>query len=196
MLKKAMAGNKLYPVFLKMDRLQLLVVGGGTVATEKLGFLLKSSPDANVTVIAKELSEEVKALVEQLNAKVSIKPFEEEDVNGFDLIIAATNDKTLNHQIWQAARLNRILINVADTPELCDFYLGGIVTKGDLKIAISTNGKSPTLAKRIREFLEDSLPGEMDELIQNLNAYRSTLKGNLEEKVKALNDITAQFKKK
>ena len=85
---------------------------------------------------------------------------------------------------------------MADTPELCDFYLGSIVTKGDLKIAISTNGKSPTLSKRIREFFEDILPDNINDLILNLNEYRKTLKGNFEEKVDALNEITKSFKNK
>jgi precorrin-2 dehydrogenase/sirohydrochlorin ferrochelatase len=82
------------------------------------------------------------------------------------------------------------LVNIADTPELCDFYLGGIVTKGNLKIAISTNGKSPTAAKRIRQLLEEVLPDELDELLENLNSYRATLKGDFEYKVKAMNEVT------
>jgi precorrin-2 dehydrogenase / sirohydrochlorin ferrochelatase len=83
---------------------------------------------------------------------------------------------------------------VADTPELCDFYLGSIITKGELKIAISTNGKSPTLSKRIREFFEDILPENINDLILNLNEYRKTLKGDFEEKVNKLNELTASFK--
>jgi len=94
------------------------------------------------------------------------------------------------------AKVLQILINVADTPELCDFYLGSIMTKGDLKIAISTNGKSPTSSKRLREFFEDILPENINELILNLPAYRKTLKGNFEEKVEALNEITKAFNKK
>lgn len=188
--------NQLYPVFLKMDQLQLLVVGGGAVAAEKLGFLYKSSPNANVTVVAKELNEEVKILCTKLNAVVYVREFEEGDVNGFDLMIAATADKELNRLVWQTAKAKRILINVADTPELCDFYLGGIVTKGDLKIAVSTNGKSPTLAKRIREFLEDVLPDETDALLQNLHEYRSQLKTDFESKVKKLNELTSSLIRK
>lgn len=187
--------NPLYPVFLKMDKLQLLVVGGGNVAAEKLGFLYKSSPNANVTVVAISLNEEVKQLTQQFNATVIEREFREEDVKGFDVIIAASF-KEVNYHVWETAKQNRILINVADTPELCDFYLGGIVTKGDLKIAVSTNGKSPTMAKRIREFLEEVLPEETHELLQNLHQYRSQLKGNFEEKVKALNELTTTFIKK
>lgn len=191
-----MSANQLYPVFLKMDKLQLLLVGGGIVAAEKLRFLFKSSPNANVTIIAKELNDETKELSALLQAKVFEREFLMDDVNGFDVIIAATNDRDLNTQIWQAAKQKRILINVADTPDLCDFYLGGIVTKGDLKIAVSTNGKSPTMAKRIREFLEEILPDETDDLLQNLHEYRSRLKGNFEEKVRTLNELTSSLIKK
>ena len=191
-----MSGNQLYPVFLRLDKLKLLVVGGGAVAEEKLRFLHKSSPNAQVTIVAKELRSDVFAIAELLSAQVFTRPFEDADVIGFDLIIAATNDRLLNEQIWKAAKANSILINVADTPDLCDFYMGGIVTRGDLKIAISTNGKSPTLAKRIREFLEDILPEETDDLIQNLNTFRKHVKTSFEEKVKTLNDLTASLIKK
>jgi siroheme synthase-like protein len=85
---------------------------------------------------------------------------------------------------------------VADTPDLCDFYLGSIVQKGDLKIAISTNGKSPTLAKRIKEFLNEIIPDDIQQLLDNLQTYRNTLKGDFQDKVKELNDLTASLLKK
>jgi uncharacterized membrane protein YfcA len=81
-------------------------------------------------------------------------------------------------------------VNVADKPELCDFYLSSVVKKGNLKIAISTNGKSPTAAKRLKEVLNNSLPAELDDVIQNLNQIRNKLNGNFAYKVKRLNAIT------
>ena len=79
---------------------------------------------------------------------------------------------------------------MADNPPYCDFYMGGIVTKGNIKIAISTNGKSPTLAKRLRQFFEEVIPDNIDDLAQNLNAFRKTIKGDFQEKVNTLNDLT------
>lgn len=188
--------NTLYPIFLKTENFNILIVGGGLVGTEKISFLLKNSPNANITVVAKEISAEIKSMAKGQRSIVLIeKAFEATDVENKQLIIAATADKVLNEAIYHAAKAKNILINVADTPDLCDFYLGSIVTKGDLKIAISTNGKSPTLSKRIREFLEDSLPENIHDLILNLNEYRKTLKGNFEEKVDALNEITKSFRK-
>lgn len=114
-------------------------------------------------------------------------------MEGFQALIVATEDKLLNYQIWQEAKRRNLVVNVADTPDLCDFYLGSIVTKGDLKIAISTNGKSPTFAKRFREILEEALPEEIEELLDNLQQFRNTLKGDFETKVKKLNELTASL---
>lgn len=188
--------NTLYPIFLKLENIPVLIVGGGIVGTEKISFILKNSPDAGITVLAKEISEEIK-LLSKSHPKIILaeKEFEERDLDDQQIVIAATADKELNYKIYIAAKSRKIWINVADTPELCDFYLGSIVTKGDLKIAISTNGKSPTLSKRIREFLEEVLPENINDLILNLNEYRKTLKGNFEEKVHKLNELTSSFLK-
>jgi precorrin-2 dehydrogenase/sirohydrochlorin ferrochelatase len=87
-------------------------------------------------------------------------------------------------------------VNVADNPPFCDFYMGGIVTKGNVKLAISTNGQSPTTAKRLRQFFEDVIPDDVDDLVKNLNAYRKTIKGNFHKKVSTLNRITENLIKK
>jgi siroheme synthase-like protein len=189
--------NPLFPIFLKAHQLNLLIVGGGNVAEEKLGFLLKGSPEARVTVVGTILKEEVRALAEgKPNVVLHERPFSWEDLDGRHIVICATDDRPLHEAIKQETEKRGILTNVADTPELCDFYLGGVVTKGDLKIAISTNGKSPTLAKRIRQYLEEALPDDTQSLIDNLRAFRSTLKGDFAEKVREMNEVTASLLKK
>src|SRR5258706_151687 len=105
------------------------------------------------------------------------------DLDFAQIIIVAVNDGPVSEWVHLQAKAKGKLINVADTPGLCDFYLGSIVNKGHLKIAISTNGKSPTIAKRLKEIFTDVLP-DMDELLHNLNAIRNKLKGNLSEKVR------------
>jgi precorrin-2 dehydrogenase/sirohydrochlorin ferrochelatase len=187
--------NTLYPIFLKLHKLNLLIVGAGYVGYEKLHFILKNSPDANITVVAKEVSKEVQALLSKGNYKVKIikKAFDDNDLIKNDLIIAATDIQELNIEIHTLAKRRGKLVNVADTPELCDFYLGSIVTRGDLKVAISTNGKSPTFAKRFRQVLEEVLPPDTNELLKNLKIIRDRLTGNFSEKVKALNEITASL---
>lgn len=184
--------NTLYPVFLKLAQLKILIVGAGEVAKEKLHFLLKSSPDAQITVLAPEISPDIVALFSSSEYHLNIirKKFQPEILKSFDIVVAATNIKSLNAEVYQAAKEFKILINVADTPDLCDFYMGSIVTKGDLKIAISTNGKSPTFAKRFRQLLEQILPDDIEELLPNLNQLRNKLQLNFSEKVNYLNEVT------
>ncbi|MCB0689311.1 MAG: bifunctional precorrin-2 dehydrogenase/sirohydrochlorin ferrochelatase [Saprospiraceae bacterium] len=184
--------NTLYPIFLKMSNLRILIVGAGEVAKEKLHFLLKSSPDSQVTVIAPDISSEIVDLFSSSKYQINIirKPFYPEILEKFNLVVAATNLPVLNEEVYLAAKEKGILINVADTPELCDFYMGSIVTKGDLKIAISTNGKSPTFAKRFRQLLEQILPDNIEELLPNLHQLRSKLQLNFSEKVNYLNEVT------
>jgi siroheme synthase-like protein len=183
--------NQLYPVFLKLQELKLLLVGGGNVALEKLNSLLSNSPDTPVTIVAPFIRNEVRELVARHPLCLLVeRKFEEADLEDKDLVICATDDKDLHVSIKYLAGERGILVNVADTPELCDFYLGSIVQKGQLKIAISTNGKSPTAAKRIKELLNDALPAELDEVIENLHKVRNSLNGDFEYKVKRMNEIT------
>ncbi len=190
------ATNPLYPVFLKLHELKLLIVGAGEVGYEKLFFILKSSPAASITMVAPWVNPEIEALLEGMEEhRVTIqkRKFREEDVQGQDLVIAATNFRDLNQEVRRAAKQAGKLVNVADTPDLCDFYLGSIVTRGPLKVAISTNGQSPTFAKRFRQMLEESLPEDTNELLPHLYALRDRLQGDFTEKVKQLNQLTASL---
>ena len=184
--------NPLYPMFFKLDKLKILIVGAGEVSAEKLNFILKSSPNANIKIVAPWANKEVMSIIQ--NQDYNIRWYQKEvdafDIEQSDLIISATNDKAVNLTVYKSAKSYNKIINVADTPELCDFYMGSIVTRGDLKVAISTNGKSPTFAKRFRQLLEETIPEESNELLHNLRIIRDNLKGNFEEKVKTLNKIT------
>jgi len=182
--------NPLYPVFLKAHELEFLIVGGGYVALEKMEFLFKSSPLANVTLVAPFIREETLDFIKNKSVKVNKRKFCLEDLHRKKIVIATTDVPEVNKKVQEACNRRQILVNVADTPELCDFYMGGIVTKGNLKIGISTNGKSPTLAKRLRQFLEGLLPEEIDELLDTLRSYRETLKGDFASKVIEMNKRT------
>jgi siroheme synthase-like protein len=183
--------NNLYPVFLKLESLNTLVVGAGNVGLEKLHSLLSNSPSANITVVAPVIKEEVKLLVQKHPAcQLVQKIFEENDLNNKDLVILATDDPELHRHIKKLAKAKGILVNVADTPGLCDFYLGSIVQKGNLKIAISTNGKSPTIAKRLKEVLNDMIPDEIENILLHMQTIRESMNGDFAEKVKQLDDLT------
>lgn len=190
--------NQLFPIFLRSDRLNYLIVGGGNVGWEKLNFMFRHSNTGNVLVVAPEIKPEIVELASHYPDKITLryKSFDESDLSGINIVLAATNDRHTNTVIRESAKSAKCLVNVADTPDLCDFYLSSVVKKGDLKIAISSNGKSPTITKRIRELLEDVLPDELDDIIQNLNDIRDHLKGDFDSKVKKLDAVTHAFKSK
>ena len=185
-----MSKNELYPIFLKVHQLNVLIIGGGNVALEKLTFLLKSSPNANVKMVATYFKKEVEELATIYSLELVLKPYQASFIDDKHIVIAATNSHEVNLQVYNDCKEKHLLVNVADTPNLCDFYLGGIVTKGDIKIAISTNGKSPTLAKRLRQFFEEVIPEEADDLVQNLNKFRRGIKGDFASKVSKMNKLT------
>ncbi|MGA0555049.1 precorrin-2 dehydrogenase/sirohydrochlorin ferrochelatase family protein [Larkinella sp. VNQ87] len=187
--------NTLFPIFVKIENLQTLVVGGGYVGLEKVTALLANAPDAPVTLVAPEIREEIVALAEQKpTLQLVYDVYQPGFLAGKDLVIVATNDKTVNAQVQSDCKAHKILVNVADTPDLCDFYLSSVVKKGDLKIAISTNGKSPTFAKRFREVLEEILPDSLQDTLNNLQTIRNRLKGDFQEKLDRLNEITNVMK--
>ena len=188
---KQAENNRLFPVFLKLETLEVLLIGAGKVGLEKLQALLNNAPATSITVVASEISGEVRQLASSSsNVRLIERPFEESDLNHCDIAVVAVNDKAVSKYIHLLAKEKKILVNVADTPDQCDFYLGSIVQKGNLKIAISTNGKSPTIAKRLKEQLNELIPDEIEGVIENMHNIRQELKGDFTEKVKQLDDLT------
>lgn len=188
--------NTLLPIYVKLDQINSLLIGGGSVGLEKLQALLSNSPNAKVKIVARDVIEEIVVLVNSNKSlSLEIRDFEEQDLEDIDLLIMATNNPDFNEEVKKLAKTRNLLINVADKPDLCDFYLGSVVQKGNLKIGISTNGKSPTIAKRLKEFLNDLLPEEIDETLNLMSSYRNSLKGDFQRKVTVLNAHTESLLK-
>ncbi|MEM8893077.1 MAG: bifunctional precorrin-2 dehydrogenase/sirohydrochlorin ferrochelatase [Bacteroidota bacterium] len=184
--------NNLFPVFLKLRNLDTLLMGGGNVGLEKLEALLKNDPLAKVTIVSIDFLPEIEHIAQaKTDIKLIKRAFEITDLENRHLVVMATDQPKLHEEIKAICARRHILTNVADTPHLCDFYLGSTVTKGNLKIGISTNGQSPTFAKRFREVLEEILPEETNELLANLKGIRDRLRGDFSYKVKKLNEITS-----
>lgn len=187
----ATPGNNLFPVFLKMETLRLLIIGGGNVGLEKLTAIAENCPATAIHLVSITVIKEIYKLAEQLpQITIEERPYTIADIENADIIIAAVNDKAVSSAIRGEAKSREKLINVADQPALCDFYLSSIVKKGNLKIAISTNGKSPTIAKRIKEQLNEVMPDEIEPVLENMTLIREKLNGSFAQKVRHLNDIT------
>ena len=183
--------NNLFPVFLKLEQMRLLIVGGGVVGLEKLTAVLSNSPATSIRLVGITINDEIRKLAEvHDNIDLHERAFELNDLSFADIVITAINDRTASEEICSLARQHGKLINAADKPSLCDFYLGSVVKKGSLKIAISTNGKSPTIAKRLKEVINTMLPDEMENVLDNMQTIRNGMGGDFNEKVKQLNDVT------
>jgi precorrin-2 dehydrogenase/sirohydrochlorin ferrochelatase len=186
--------NTLFPIFVKMNQIHTLLVGAGPVGLEKLQAIFRSSPLAKVKIVAEQIIPEVfEFIADKETIQLERRSFQESDLDGKDLVVVASNNPELNKQIRDLTTKRHIMLNVADKPDLCDFYLGSIVQKGNLKIGISTNGKSPTMAKRLKEFFNEILPEEIDETLELLQEYRNQLRGDLEHKIKQLNAHTQEI---
>ncbi len=148
--------RSLYPVFLLLSGKLCVIAGGGGVALRKAFELLEA--DADVTVVDDNPSQEITELSEQGLITLKTKRFEPCDVEGAFLVFAATDDKTANAQIIEAAKRTGALANAVDTPELCERFSGAVVKRGPLKIAVSTSGCCPGIAGQIRRELEELYP--------------------------------------
>ncbi|MDN3676382.1 TSUP family transporter [Flavobacterium paronense] len=184
--------NTLFPVFLKTETAHFLIVGGGNVGLEKTETLLKQNPQVSITIVATYFHVNLKEIIQQNSNVTAIeRAFDEADLIGKDYVIITTDKPEVNLEVRELARYKGIKVNAADQPALCDFYLGSIVNKGSLKIAISTNGKSPVLAKRMREYFTEVIPDTIENNLESLNQLRSNHKGNFQEKLADLNKITS-----
>ena len=186
--------NDLFPIYIKLDQIETLLVGAGPVGLEKIQAIISNSPHANVMVVAEDVSSDFSEFVkDKENIKVHRRPFTAVDLFAKQMVVLATNNPKLNNYVRELCSNHHILLNVADKPSLCDFYLGSVIQKGNLKIGISTNGKSPTIAKRLKEFLNELLPEEIDETLHLMADLRNQLSGDLKEKITVLNAHTEQL---
>lgn len=177
-----------------MENLSVLIVGGGKIGLEKLSAILSNSPKTKIRLVSITICDEIRTLAaSHPGIELKERVFLPLDVDARDVVIIAIDDKKESIRIRDVVKAKKKLVNVADKPELCDFYMGSIVKKGNLKIAISTNGKSPTIAKRLKDLFNDLLPEEIDELLDNMQQVRSKLKGDFTDKVNQLNSITKDF---
>ena len=148
-----------YPIFVEMQGRRVLLVGGGNVAHEKIGKLVDASAD--VTVVAPELTPPVRAIVEEHGCEWFDRPYEPGDVEGYEVVMVATDDGAVNAQVASEARALGIWVNAADDAANCDFILPSLAKRGRIALAASTGGASPALARWLRERLEEFLDDEV-----------------------------------
>ena len=160
----------LYPAFLKIKDRGCLVVGGGTVAERKGRALI--SYGARVTLVSPVLTSGLEKLVERGQVVHIKRDYRHGDLDGFFLVVAATSDPEVNRKIFEEAEDSGILINSVDDPENCNFFVPSSIRRGDFQVSISTSGKAPYFAKKLRKFLESMFYHDLDQDLEKLSRIR------------------------
>ena len=163
----------MFPIYAKLDGRRCLVVGAGAVGEEKIGGLLRAGAD--VTVVAPEATRRVRAWAREGKLRWKTRRFQAKDLAGTFLVVAATSSPRLHAQIYRDATRLGVLCNVVDDPPHCDFYYGAVVRRGALVIAISTSGRSPALAQRLKARLEREFGPEYAAWLEELGKEREKL---------------------
>ncbi|MCL5985234.1 MAG: bifunctional precorrin-2 dehydrogenase/sirohydrochlorin ferrochelatase [Actinobacteria bacterium] len=163
-----------YPIFLDISGKRCVVVGGGEVALRKVRVLLEHG--ANVEVISPELCPELKKIVESGEIRAIPRNYQVGDLNGAFIAIAATNDSDINQMVVQEGHEKAVMVNIVDEPEGCDFIAPSYMRRGDIIIAVSTGGRSPALARKIRTKLEEDFGDEYAALALLINEVRTEVK--------------------
>ena len=166
--------RKLFSLFLKLEGRRCLVVGAGEIGESKIASLLDTN--AIVFVVAPDGTATVEKWAREGTIQWSRREFQDSDLDGCSLVIAATSSSPLHERISGLARERGVLCNIVDVPELCDFYYGAVVTRGALQIAISTDGESPALAQRLRKELESQFGEEYAEWLTELGEVRKKIR--------------------
>lgn len=169
--------NTYYPIYLELRDQPCVVIGGGKIAEGKVESLLAAQ--AQVTVISPELTSPLHALVVAKKITYLARTYQPGDLAGAFLVISATDQAEINHQVWQEATANRQLVNVVDDIPRCNFIAPSILRKGDLTIAISTSGKAPALAVRLKERLQRELGPEYEHFLELTGELREALARNV-----------------
>ncbi len=162
-----------FPMYMDMDNLKVLLVGGGAIATEKLEKLVDFTKE--ITVITKEVSPEAQSLIKDHCLTLYQRLYKEGDIKGFDIVIVATDTVDLHKAIFEESRGTRVLVNSVDDTAYCDFIFPSYIKRGDLTVSFSTSGASPAFAKQIRHYFEEVIPGNVDEFLQKMKGLRSEL---------------------
>jgi len=179
-----------FPMYIDMQNLKVLVVGGGYIATEKLEKLVDFT--TQITVIALSVEGEAQNIIDKYELTLHQRAYEQGDIEGFDIVIVATDTVELHKSIYEESRGSRILVNSVDNTDYCDFIFPSYVQKGDLTIAFSTGGASPAFAKQIRRHFEKIIPDSVGGFLKKMKALRSTMpKGK--ERMKYFDEMVEKY---
>ncbi len=186
-----------FPAYIKLENRKILVIGGGKIAGDKISHLLDFTK--NITIVSPKIETRVEEFIKNYSLKYINREYQKDDINGFYIVIVAADDIELQKRVYKECQKKRILCNSVDSIDYCDFIFPSYIKKGDLTIAVSTSGASPSLSKYLRGSIEKLIPNDIDKFLKELKNIRLKLpKGKERQKLldtKAKEYIQKYFKK-
>ena len=183
------------PIFIKFDNKKVLIIGGGKIAYRKLKYLLEFTN--NITLISNDYIEEIKKLINSNSLSYKQRNYNTSDAKDFDIVIAAVDNIKLQELIYKETRVYNCLYSCVDIQEYCDFIFPAYIKKGDLTVAISTSGSSPSMSKYLKVWLETIIPNSISDFLNEMKGYRNTMpkgKERMEFLDKKAKDYIKNFK--
>jgi precorrin-2 dehydrogenase/sirohydrochlorin ferrochelatase len=162
-----------FPTYFNLKNRKIVLIGGGTIALEKLEKLVDFTQ--NITVITENTSDDFINFAHRYNIVIKKRSYKRGDIDGYDIVIVATNGVRIHKEIYEESRNSRILVNSVDDTAYCDFIFPSYIKKGDLTISISTSGASPAMAKRLRQYIEKLIPSNIVQFLQEMRELRKTI---------------------
>jgi len=173
-----------------MDKIKVLIVGGGKIATEKLEKIVDFTTD--ITIIAPFICDEAKEYTEKNNLTFILRKYELNDIKEFDIIVVAVDDLGLQKEIFEECKLYNKLCNSVDSVDYCNFIFPAYIKKGGLTVSISTSGKSPAVAKHIKKYLANKIPDEIGDFLEYMDGLRNSMpKGK--ERMEYLSNLASEY---
>jgi len=162
-----------FPSYLQLDDKRVLLVGGGAIALEKLEKLVDFTD--NIEVITKDSTDEFDSFASTHSIPVEYRVYSSGDIDGYDIVIVATDTQEIHREIYEESRSSRILVNSVDNTKYCDFIFPSYIKRGDLTISVSTSGSSPAMAKRLRRYIEELIPSNIASFLSEMRELRTTI---------------------
>jgi precorrin-2 dehydrogenase/sirohydrochlorin ferrochelatase len=162
-----------FPAYFNLKDKKILLIGGGYIALEKLEKLVDFTKA--ITIITKETSDDFLHFANQYEIAIEQRSYSTGDIDGYDIVIVATDTVEIHKEIYEESRSSRILVNSVDNTAYCDFIFPSYVKNGDLTISISTGGASPALAKRLRQYVQKLIPSNIGVFLQEMRGLRKTI---------------------
>ena len=175
---------KYYPLYFHIERRKILVVGGGSVAERKIKQLVEFNPI--VTLIAPKVTQYIEDLSRQNKINWEKRSYQSGDAQGYSLIIATTDDPDVNQQIFADASKNNIPLNIVDKPELCTVIFPAMIRRGNITIAVSSDGKAPFFTKTVKEILNTLVPHNLENAAEMAAIFRKWVRSECSDEMKKL----------